>query len=96
MHVDFFAEYGYMQIKLHSSIEPAWIGPLAERAHANGIRLSGHIPVFMAAQQEVETGCDEIQQINMVFLNFVAATATAVLKIATLGSARRALPPQWG
>jgi hypothetical protein len=70
--VDFFAENGYMQIKLYSSIEPAWVAPIAERAHSHGMRLSGHIPAFMSAEQAVEAGYDEIQHINMVFLNFLA------------------------
>ncbi len=70
--VDFFAANGYMQIKLYSSIEPAWVAPIAERAHSHGMRLSGHIPAFMSARQAVEAGYDEIQHINMVFLNFLA------------------------
>jgi len=69
--VDFFAEHGYIQIKLYSSIEPAWVAPIAERAHAHGLRLSGHIPAFMSAEQAVNAGYDEIQHINMVFLNFI-------------------------
>jgi imidazolonepropionase-like amidohydrolase len=70
--VDFFAEHGYIQIKLYSSIEPEWVAPIAERAHSHGMRLSGHIPAFMSAEQAVRAGYDEIQHINMVFLNFSA------------------------
>lgn len=70
--VDFFAENGYIQIKLYSSIEPVWVAPIAERAHGHGMRLSGHIPAFMSAEQAVRAGYDEIQHINMVFLNFSA------------------------
>jgi len=70
--VDFFAEHGYMQIKLYSSIDPAWVDDIAERTHAHGMRLSGHIPAFMSAEQAVKAGYDEIQHINMVFLNFLA------------------------
>ena len=70
--VDFFAEHGYIQIKLYSSIDPEWVRPIAERAHAHGMRLSGHIPAFMSAEQAVRSGYDEIQHINMVFLNFLA------------------------
>ena len=70
--VDFFADNGYMQIKLYSSIEPAWVEPIAERAHARGLRVSGHVPAFMSAEQAVAAGFDEIQHINMVFLNFLA------------------------
>ena len=70
--VDFYAENGYIQIKLYSSIEPEWVAPIAERAHSHGMRLSGHIPAFMSAEQAVRAGYDEIQHINMVFLNFLA------------------------
>jgi imidazolonepropionase-like amidohydrolase len=70
--VDFYAEHGYIQIKLYSSIEPEWVAPIAERAHSHGMRLSGHIPAFMSAEQAVRAGYDEIQHINMVFLNFLA------------------------
>ena len=70
--IDFFAENGYIQIKLYSSIEPDWVKPLAERAHSHGMRISGHVPAFMSAEQAVRAGYDEIQHINMVFLNFLA------------------------
>ncbi len=70
--VDFYAENGYIQIKLYSSIEPDWVAPIAERAHSLGLRVSGHIPAFMSAEQAVRAGYDEIQHINMVFLNFLA------------------------
>ena len=70
--VDFFAENGYIQIKLYSSIEPGWVAPIAERAHSHGMRVSGHVPAFMSAEQAVQAGYDEIQHINMVFLNFLA------------------------
>ncbi len=70
--VDFYAENGYMQIKLYSSIDPAWVDDIAERTRANGMRLSGHIPAFMSAEQAIRAGYNEIQHINMVFLNFLA------------------------
>jgi len=70
--VDFYAENGYMQIKLYSSIEPDWVDDIAARTHEHGMRLSGHIPAFMSAEQAVRAGYDEIQHINMVFLNFLA------------------------
>ena len=70
--VDFLAEHGYIQVKLYSSIEPEWVAPIAERAHSHGMRVSGHVPAFMSAEQAVRAGYDEIQHINMVFLNFLA------------------------
>ena len=67
-----YAEAGYPQIKIYSSIEPEWVKPIAAAAHENGMRLSGHIPSYMTARQAVLDGFDEIQHINMVFLNFLA------------------------
>ena len=70
--VDRFADQGYVQIKLYSSIHPDWVPAIAERVHEKGLRLSGHVPAFMSAEQAVNAGYDEIQHINMVFLNFLA------------------------
>ncbi|WP_395373661.1 amidohydrolase family protein [Marinicella sp. W31] len=71
-YVDWYAERGYPQIKIYSSITPAWVKPIAERIHKNGMKLSGHIPSFMTTEQAVKDGFDEIQHINMIFLNFLA------------------------
>lgn len=70
--VDRFAAEGYVQIKLYSSIHPDWVPAIRERTRQHGMRLSGHIPAFMSAEQAVRAGYDEIQHINMVFLNFLA------------------------
>jgi len=67
-----YAAEGYPQVKIYSSIEPDWVEPIAGEVHRNGMRLSGHIPSFMTAQQAVNDGFDEIQHINMLFLNFLA------------------------
>lgn len=70
--IDRFHEQGYIQIKLYSSITPEWVPAIRERTQQHGMRLSGHIPAFMSAEQAVRAGYDEIQHINMVFLNFLA------------------------
>src|SRR5438093_3314372 len=68
--VDRYKSLGYEQIKLYSSLDTALVRPIAERTHALGLRLSGHIPNHMTAAQAVRDGYDEIQHINMLFLNF--------------------------
>ncbi|WP_237067338.1 amidohydrolase family protein [Microbulbifer guangxiensis] len=73
---DWYADRGYMQIKTYSSMEPEWIAPLAEHVHKRGMRLSGHIPAFMTAEEAVDAGFDEIQHINMLFLNFMGSIDT--------------------
>lgn len=66
-----FAELGYQQIKLYSSLDPALVPIIAKETHARGMRLSGHIPNGMIAAQAVQAGFDEIQHANMLFLNFL-------------------------
>ena len=71
--VDFFAAQGYRQVKLYSSFNPDWIAPTAQRAHARGLRVGGHVPSFTTATRVVAEGYDELNHMNMLFLNFVAA-----------------------
>jgi len=71
--IDDIAKQGYMQLKLYSSIPPEWVPALVQRAHQRGLRVSGHIPAFMTAETAVRAGFDEIQHINMLFLNFLAS-----------------------
>lgn len=70
-HIDFYAQHGYVGIKLYSSIEPAWVEPLARQAHARGMSVQGHVPAFMDADQAIDAGYDELTHINMVLLNFL-------------------------
>lgn len=72
--VDDYAGRGYQQIKLYNSIDPKWVAPLAAEAHRLGLRVCGHIPAFMTAEQAVRAGYDEITHINMVMLNFQGDT----------------------
>lgn len=65
-----YAALGYRQIKLYSSLKPELVPVLTAAAHARGMRVSGHIPAFMTADQAIRAGYDEIQHVNMLFLNF--------------------------
>jgi hypothetical protein len=69
-----YKQKGYDQIKLYSSIDPAWVKPLAEKAHNLGMRVCGHIPAFMTASQAVDAGYDEVTHVNMLMLNFFGDT----------------------
>jgi imidazolonepropionase-like amidohydrolase len=71
--VDRYADLGYIQIKLYSSLKPELVPAIVKAAHARGLRVSGHIPNGMIASQFVEEGADEVQHINFIFLNFLAA-----------------------
>jgi imidazolonepropionase-like amidohydrolase len=79
--VDNYAKLGYEQIKIYSSVKPDLVPVIAVAAHAHGLRVSGHIPAFMRAEEAVRAGYDEIQHTNFLFLNFwpdVADTRTPI------------------
>jgi hypothetical protein len=69
--VDWYADHGYAQIKIYSSVKPELVPIIADRAHARGLRVSGHVPALMSARQFVEGGADEIQHLNFIVLNFL-------------------------
>jgi imidazolonepropionase-like amidohydrolase len=70
--VDWYAAHGYEQIKIYSSFPPPLVAPIADMAHARGLRVSGHVPAFMRASEFIEAGADEIQHLNFIVLNFFA------------------------
>jgi imidazolonepropionase-like amidohydrolase len=69
--VDFFADRKYEGLKIYSSIKPELVPVLTNYAHERGLRVSGHIPAGMRAEQAVDAGYDEIQHANMLLLNFM-------------------------
>ena len=69
--VDWYADHGYAQIKIYSSIKPELVPIIADHAHSRGLRVSGHVPAFMSARMFVEGGADEIQHLNFIELNFL-------------------------
>ena len=71
--VNRYADLGYVQIKVYSSLKPELFPGIVKTAHARGLRVSGHIPNGMIASQFVEAGADEVQHINFIFLNFLAS-----------------------
>jgi cytosine/adenosine deaminase-related metal-dependent hydrolase len=68
--VEFYAKRGYEGIKIYNSMKPELVPLLAQLAHAKGMRVSGHVPMSMRAEDTVRAGYDEIQHVNMLFLNF--------------------------
>ncbi len=71
--VNRYADLGYVQIKLYSSLNPDFVPAIAKLAHSRGLRVSGHVPNGITASQFVKDGADEIQHINFIFLNFFAS-----------------------
>jgi len=74
--VDRYQQLGYLQIKLYSSLDPQLVPPIIARAHQLGLRVSGHIPNGMIAEQAVAAGFNEIQHVNFLFLNFLSGIDT--------------------
>lgn len=70
--IDTLDDQGYPQVKIYSSIPTGWVAPMAAEIHRRGMKLSGHIPTGMSAAEAVRAGFDEIQHLNMLFLNFLA------------------------
>jgi Amidohydrolase family len=66
-----YAELGYVQIKIYSSMKPELVPIITAEAHRRGLRVSGHVPAQMIAEQFVNDGADEIQHINFIMLNFM-------------------------
>jgi Amidohydrolase family len=70
--VENYANLGYEQIKVYSSLDPSIFPTVVRTAHGRGLRVSGHVPNGMTAEQFVRAGADEIQHANFLFLNFLA------------------------
>jgi imidazolonepropionase-like amidohydrolase len=88
--VDWYADHGFVQIKMYSSIKPELVPVVAAAAHRRGLRVSGHIPAYMIAEQAVEQGYDEIQHVNMLLLNFMPDVKDTRTPARFLEPARRA------
>lgn len=71
-HVAWYADHGYTHVKLYSSLKPELVPVIVDEAHRRGMRVSGHIPEGMTAEQAVRAGFDEIQHTNMLVLNFLS------------------------
>jgi imidazolonepropionase-like amidohydrolase len=74
--IDWYGQRGYPQIKLYNSFRREWVEGTTAYAHARGLRVSGHVPAFMRAEEVVAMGYDELQHMNQLFLNFLSATDT--------------------
>jgi imidazolonepropionase-like amidohydrolase len=69
--VDAMADAGFVLVKIYSSVKPELVPILVDQAGKRGLRVGGHIPAGMTAERAVRAGYDEIQHMNMLFLNFM-------------------------
>lgn len=84
-----YAEQGYPQIKLYSSLDPRLVPAARAEATRLGLRLSGHVPAGMTLRQAVEAGYDEVNHLNFVALNFMGpeinARTNGITRITAIG-----------
>lgn len=74
--MDWYAQHGYPQITIYNSFPKAILPQTVAYAHSRGMRVSGHVPAFLRAQDVVDYGYDEIQHINHILLNFLVNSET--------------------
>ena len=74
--VDWYAANGYPQVKIYNSFPREILAETIVYAHGKGLRVSGHVPAFMRAEEVVELGFDELQHINQLLLNFFVTPET--------------------
>lgn len=73
--VDWYAERGFDFIKIYNSMNPDWMATVGEHAHAQGLRLIGHIPAFTNADAMIDAGFDEVTHINQLMLGWLLEPA---------------------
>jgi len=59
-----YADAGFQQIKIYSSMKPEIVREITAEAHRLGLTVSGHVPRGMNAIQAVEAGIDQINHIQ--------------------------------
>jgi imidazolonepropionase-like amidohydrolase len=60
---------GCLEVKIYSSVSPALVPEIAREAHKRGLRVTGHVPFGMDAQQALDAGYDAINHITYLILD---------------------------
>lgn len=74
--IDWYAAHDYPQLKIYNSFPKDVLPETVAYAHGKGLRVSGHVPVFLRAQDVVDAGFDEVNHINQLLLNFLVKPDT--------------------
>jgi len=74
--IDWYAAHGYPQLKIYNSFPKDILKDTVSYAHSRGLRVSGHVPAFLKAEDVIAAGFDEIQHINQLMLNFLVKPDT--------------------
>lgn len=74
--INWYATHGYHQLKIYNSFPKEILKETVAYAHSMGMRVSGHVPAFLKAEDAIAAGFDEIQHINQLVLNFLVQPDT--------------------
>jgi imidazolonepropionase-like amidohydrolase len=74
--IERYKQAGYVQIKILGEVKPALVPFIVKTAHASGMRVSGHVPEGMKADEFVRAGADEIQHLDYVLKNLLPSGAS--------------------
>ena len=88
--VETYAASGdFIQVKIYNSMTPEWVPAIIEAAHANGLRVAGHVPAFTNANTMIAAGYDEMTHINQVMLGWVLEEGEDTRSLLRLTALRR-------
>lgn len=69
--VHWYADRGYLQIKIYNSMTPSWVPSLSAEARKLDLRTVGHVPAFATPDQMIEAGYNEITHVNQLMLGWL-------------------------
>jgi hypothetical protein len=69
--VRWYAARDYDDIKVYSSINPAWVPEMVREARVHGMGVLGHVPAFTTADAMIDAGYDEVTHVNQLMLSWV-------------------------
>jgi imidazolonepropionase-like amidohydrolase len=71
--IDRYRKADYVQIKVLGDLKPNLVANVVTTAHAAGMRVSGHVPEGMRAEEFVGAGVDELQHMAYLVKTFTAS-----------------------
>lgn len=74
--IDWYTLRGYFQLKIYNSFPPELLAETISYAHKRGLKISGHVPAFVRADDVLNQGFDELHHVNQLLLNFLATDKT--------------------
>lgn len=84
-----YSDGEFHQIKIYNSMNPEWVPAMIEEAHANGLKVAGHVPAFSNADAMIAAGYDEMTHINQVMLGWVLEAGEDTRSLLRLTALRR-------